>query len=437
VAFEPTINRPVLSDKANHGIAGEILDLVGPYTEADPAGVLATTIATFSCMIGTGRKVTGPIVQPINCWFILMGETGIGRKGTADNVVASFMHNVDDYFWENCRTPSLSTGEGLTYSVRDVKLSDNMGVGENFEMEEGLPNVDSIKQMLVTSTEFAGVMSKSQGGTLGPVLRDAWDGKNLAIHTKDAYHSTQPHITVLGHVTPTEFGAKLKSHDMAGGTYNRFLPMFVEMPHELPWPERPKTYDSLMATFTEELREAVEFGREEGTVEFGPEAKDFYISQVYPEYNDTRNDSETMKQFTTRRLPYVMRIAATYALMNKRDVISREDLEAAKAVVDYSIQSARFIEENINPVSEINVDPRYIQLSEDAELLKDALTQAGEAGLSKTQISQQVFKFRRKALEIKAIITAVGAEVKKTNPDMGRPREIVYLPSPKGEEVNA
>jgi hypothetical protein len=279
-------------------------------------------------------------------------------------------------------------------------------------------------------------MSKSQGGTLGPVLRDAWDGKNLAIHTKDAYHSTEPHITVLGHVTPTEFGAKLKSHDMAGGTYNRFLPIFVEMPHELPWPERPSDYEEKLKGITDRLRKAVLFGTLEGKVEFGAEAKGFYVSNIYPEYNDTRDDSETMKQFTTRRLPYVMRVASVYALMNSRDVISREDLEAAKAVVDYSIQSARFIEENISPVSEINVDPRYIQLSEDAELLKDALTQAGESGLSKTQISQQVFKFRRKALEIKAIITAVGAEVRKTNPDMGRPREIVYLPSPKGEEVN-
>lgn len=426
MAFKPTKDRPVLSDKAHHGIAGEILELVGPYTEADPAGILSTTIATFSCMIGTGRKVTGPITQPINCWFILMGETGIGRKGTADNVVASFMHDVDDYFWENCRTPSLSTGEGLTYSVRDAKLLDS-GVGDNYEMEEGLPNVESIKQMLVTSTEFAGVMSKSQGGTLGPVLRDAWDGKNLAIHTKDAYHSTNPHITVLGHVTPTEFGAKLKSHDMAGGTYNRFLPMFVEMPHELPWPERPSDYDKKLSGITDRLRTAVLFGTIEGEVAFGEDAKEFYIAHVYPEYNDTRDDSETMKQFTTRRLPYVMRIAATYALMNERDVISKEDLEAAKAVVDYSIESARYIEKNISPITVAK--GRESNLREEAELLKRSLELAGEAGLSRTEISVSVFNANRHRHEIDAMITIIGAKVRKTPLPKGRPRETVYLPT--------
>ncbi|MFB7420793.1 DUF3987 domain-containing protein [Streptomyces sp. NPDC056210] len=427
MAFEPTKDRPVLSDKVKHGIMGKILDTVSPYTEADPAGIVATTLATYSCMIGTGRKIKGPITQPINCWFILMGETGIGRKGTADNVVASYMSGIDSYFWENCRTPSLSSGEGLTYSVRDVKLSDNMGVGENYEMEEGLPNVESVKQMLVTSTEFAGVMSKSQGGTLGPVLRDAWDGKNLAIHTKDAYHSTEPHITVLGHVTPTEFGTKLKSHDMAGGTYNRFLPMFVEMPHELPWPERPDDYEEQLKDITDNLRNAFYFGTEEGTVTFGEEAKQFYVSVIYPEYNDTREDSETMKQFTTRRLPYVMRVAATYALMNNRDVISREDLEAAKSVVDYSIESARYIEGNIVTVKAPKGATK-VPFEEDIQLLKEALEQAGEEGLSRHHISYNVFGNRRIRHEVDAMLLKLEAKKRRVPLPTGRPREVVYLP---------
>ncbi|KPI24671.1 Protein of unknown function DUF3987 [Actinobacteria bacterium OV320] len=426
MAFEPTKDRPVLSRKAWHGIAGDILDLVTPHTEADPAGILATTLATYSCMIGTGRRVTGPITQPVNVWFILMGETGIGRKGTADNVTASFMAGVDEYFWANCRTPSLSTGEGLTYSVRDVKLSDNMGVGENLEMVDGLPEVESIKQMLVTSTEFAAVMSKSQGGTLGPVLRDAWDGKDLAIHTKDAYHSTNPHITVLGHVTPTEFGAKLKSHDMAGGTYNRFLPMFVEMPHELPWPERPSDYDERLSEITDRLRMALPFAQEEGVVTFTEDAKQFYISEIYPEYNDTQGDSETMKQFTTRRLPYVMRIAAVYALMNERQHIYKEDLEAAKAIVDYSIESARYIEKNITTIS--STPKSKITLEEDAELLTKALEQAGEDGLTRTHLTTKVFSYRRHRHEVDALITKVGAKVRKIPSAGGRPVERVYLP---------
>ncbi|WP_406379018.1 DUF3987 domain-containing protein [Streptomyces sp. NBC_00197] len=429
MAFKPTKDRPVLSRKAWHGIAGDILDLVSPHTEADPAGILSTTLATFSCMVGTGRKVTGPITQPVNVWFILMGETGIGRKGTADNVVASFMADVDEWFWSNCRTPSLSTGEGLTYSVRDVKIIDHidgMGVGDNHEMEEGLPNVESIKNMLVTSTEFAAVMSKSQGGTLGPVLRDAWDGKDLAIHTKDAYHSTNPHITVLGHVTPTEFGAKLKSHDMAGGTYNRFLPMFVEMPHELPWPERPSDYEDRLSEITDRLRMALPFAQEEGVVTFTEDAKQFYISEIYPEYNDTQGDSETMKQFTTRRLPYVMRIAAVYALMNEREHVYKEDLEAAKAVVDYSIESARYIEKNITTVS--GPSRAKVTLEEDADLLKRALEQAGEEGLTRTHLTQKVFSYRRHRHEVNALITKVGAKVRKTPVPSGRPREVVYLP---------
>jgi hypothetical protein len=36
------------------------------------------------------------------------------------------------------------------------------------------------------------------------------------------------HVAVIGHITPQEFRLRLAEADLAGGTYNRYLPLFVE-----------------------------------------------------------------------------------------------------------------------------------------------------------------------------------------------------------------
>ncbi|WP_010316633.1 DUF3987 domain-containing protein [Saccharopolyspora spinosa] len=42
------------------------------------------------------------------------------------------------------------------------------------------------------------------------------------------------HVGILAHITPKEFQAKLSASDMAGGTYNRFLPVLVAQTQFLP-----------------------------------------------------------------------------------------------------------------------------------------------------------------------------------------------------------
>ncbi|WP_367138554.1 MULTISPECIES: DUF3987 domain-containing protein [Streptomyces] len=426
-AIEGPKGRPHLDKKAWHGIAGEILEYVSPDTEADPAGILATILSTFSCMVGHDRIVHGPVKQRVNVWTILIGETGEGRKGTATDRALEVLHRVGDSFFKNNTTTSLSSGEGLIYSVRD-----GMDEEEIARREENGQKVDygvDDKRLLVMSTEFATIMQKTHGSTLGPVMRDAWDGKTLNIHSMDAEVATNPHITIMGHVTGQEFADRQKTAEMAGGTWNRFSPIFVHRPHEIPWPEDPDDWEQRLEDFAMRLRDAAhKAGRGDDPVVWSKEAQLMYRREIYREYANTSNDNEVMKQFTTRRLPNLVRVAGVYALMDGREVVSLEDLEAAKAFVDYSIASARFVlGEFMSGTSGRAVMKAEERDAQDKEILAKALQQAGEEGLTRTFIQQKTLKYRRKKDEISGFIADLGAVVVKRGSG-GRPTEFVVHP---------
>ncbi|MEU3599684.1 hypothetical protein ABZ714_13300 [Streptomyces sp. NPDC006798] len=424
---EGPAGRPWLDRAAHHGIAGEILDYVSSDVEADPAGILATMLSAFSCMVGHDRVARGPVKQHINVWHILIGETGDGRKGTAADRAMEVMRRVSSDFFKSNTTSSLSSGEGLIYSVRDGMDGDEIA-----RREENGQKVDygvEDKRLLVQSSEFATIMQKTQGSTLGPVLRDAWDGKSLNIHSMDAEVASNPHITVLGHVTPQEFADRQKSSEMAGGTWNRFLPIFVHKPHEIPWPEEPEGWDEELAEFADRLRTAAfKAGSQGAVVEFSREAQIFYRKEVYPQYADASGDSETMKQFTQRRLPHLVRVAGTYALMNGRSLVSLGDLKAAKAVVDYAIESARFVLASHTPGGRSAAQSAEAREARDKQIMHDALKAAGEEGVGKSVLQQEILGYRRKKAEIESFANDLGAVIVKLPSTGGRPSERVYHP---------
>ncbi|SHN24921.1 DUF3987 domain-containing protein [Streptomyces yunnanensis] len=433
--------RPWLGKDAWHGIAGEILEYVSPDTEGDPAGILATMLSSFSCLVGHDRIVRGSVKQRVNVWHILIGETGDGRKGTAADRALEVMERVNPRFFEKNTTSTLNSGEGLISSVRD-----GMDEEEIARREENGQRVDygvDDKRLLVMSTEFATIMQKTHGSTLGPVLRDAWDGKTLNNHSTDALVATKPHITVMGHVTGQEFSDRQKPSEMAGGTWNRFAPIFVHKPHDISWPVEPEDWDTKLDHFADRLREAAfKAGGNDSVVTFSKEAELHYRRNVYPEFKDSDDDSPVMKQFTQRRLAHLVRVAGVYALMNEREEVSIGDLKAAKAFVDYMIESARFVLETYPPSGSGSTAgggrdrSKNISLPEDTEMLGHALKEAGESGLNRTHITTKVMKFRRSAAEIDGMIEKLKAVQKKRhNPRGGRPLDVVYHPEFAPKEI--
>src|SRR5690606_38538667 len=118
----------------------------------------------------------------------------------------------------------LTSGEGLAqrFAINDDEDADDAGPSD--------------LRLLTFEPEWGGVMAKMkrEGNSLSQILRAAWEGGDLSTLTVTARVAPESHVGVLAHITPEEFRAKLSDADMAGGTYNRFLPLAVAWSKALP-----------------------------------------------------------------------------------------------------------------------------------------------------------------------------------------------------------
>jgi hypothetical protein len=199
--------------------------------------------------------------------------------------------------------------------------------------------------------------------------------------------------------------------DMAGGTYNRYLPLYVERSKLLPVPEAvpEKTVTALAGKLAYRISEAADLG----CIQLGGEATALWSAELYPEFTELDDDdNQAYSEFTRRAAPYCLRIAGLHAALDGRCLISKDDLAAAGALVRYSIASARYI------LGSLHRDPRM-------DCLTRAITEAGDAGLSRTQISELFNRNPPKAvldeLLTELLDTGRYEEIKAETGERGRP----------------
>ncbi|MDT9701671.1 hypothetical protein [Streptomyces sp. P17] len=217
----------MLSDNAYYGLPGRIVRELEPHTEADPAALLFTLYAGAGAMIGRGPHMrAGGVEHGARLWVLVVGKTAGGMKGTSAGEIRRLLvaAGAAGLFGTENFVNGLSSAEGLIHCVRD-------GVGRDPDekgFDEGVPD----KRLLVTESEFAAVLAqgKREGNTLLPMLRQAWDGGTLQTLTVNKRTATDPHIVVVGHITPTELRVKLSESERASGTANRFLPVLSKSP---------------------------------------------------------------------------------------------------------------------------------------------------------------------------------------------------------------
>src|SRR5262249_53159126 len=80
---------PILTSKAMHGIAGDIVKLATKDSEADPVAVLATTLTFAGAQFGRAQFVRAGDVKHHSCHFTgIVGRSSRARKGTSKAPVA-------------------------------------------------------------------------------------------------------------------------------------------------------------------------------------------------------------------------------------------------------------------------------------------------------------------------------------------------------------
>ncbi|HEV2343588.1 MAG TPA: DUF3987 domain-containing protein [Actinocrinis sp.] len=394
---------PVPDPVVYQGWLGETSLKLTETSEADPVAVLATLMAFFGVMAGRG-----PYAQisddrhPALLWPLILGHTGVGRKGTSLGVAARLVKAAMPEFASENITSGLSSGEGLVAAVAD----------EEDETSGG-------KARLVIETEYSVTMNRAgrEGNTLSGVLRQAWDGDDLSTLTKVSLHATAPHIGILAHITPGEFRLRVNGADMAGGTYNRFLPIYSERSKEIP--EGEGAPEDLVGNLALVLRELVKKARDVRKVPLTDAARAYWADVVYGALSGAQPTDGIVAQFTARATPYARRAAMLYALGDGAAEVDLKHLQAAYALIGYARNTAAFV------LDTGTGDPRL-------DKILVALDTAGAQGLTRSQVSD-LFSRKLNVPQLNDLLTraeALPGVTRTQRRGNGRPTDLWTLHTP-------
>ena len=427
---EPMLTAPAwpqaLESAAFHGLAGDVVGVIYPHTEADPAAVLSMFLAAFGNMAGASAHFMAEArPHPARVWPVLVGETAKGRKGSAWSSLRYVLERVDEDWLARCTTSGLSSGEGLIWAVRDqiVRRRKNKdGNLEEFVEDEGVAD----KRFLTIEEEFSAVLKVAarEGNTVSDLLRRAWDHGDLRTMTKNSpARATGAHVTVIGHITKPDLTRLLSETDALNGFGNRFLWLAVRRSKLLP--DGGALHAENLAPLTLRLRRALDCARKAALIERSEAARGLWHER-YPVL--TADRSGIFGALTNRAEAQVMRLALIYALLDCAPQIGVAHLQAALAVWDFCDRSTRFIFGE-------SLGDRV------ADRILDELRSAGSRGLTRNEL-REVFKRNLTAAKIEAALgllhrLKLAVWSKESHPGGGRPA-IVWRATPYAKNaINA
>lgn len=360
---------------------GHLVHQFEPTSEADPVAILASLLCFAGVHLGQAPHVrAGDDKHPLLVWPLIIGHTNTGKKGSSWSAARRLIADTDSQFVTANIKSGLTSGEGL---AQRFALDDDTDEDPDAEPRD--------LRLLAFENEWGGVMArmKREGNSLSHILRAAWEGGDLSTLTVNGRIAPESHIGILAHVSPDEFRAKLSDADMAGGTYNRFLPLAAAWSKALP--DSVGADPGLVCSLAAGPAERLDAGGRLGALDLAEDATGLW-RELYLEFNaDTHHPK--VAQFVSRALPYCKRIAGIHAALDGAPAIHAAHLHAAAALVRYSIDSARAL---------------FVDTTTPARLVT-WIAEAGPNGRTKRDITAGFFGGHRKAQEINALLEPLPA----------------------------
>jgi hypothetical protein len=347
-----------------YGVAGDVVRLIEPHTESDPAALLVQFLIGWGNLAGRGPYYqTENDRHHTNEYAVICGTTSKGRKGTSWGRIRGLLETVDEHWNANCMLYGLGSGEALI---------------------ESLGKED--KRRLVMESEFARLLAiiERDGMTISSTFRQCWDSGEAHITTRSAkeVHITGGHLSMIGHVTREEVLKRMSSTEIANGFGNRIVWVCARRSKSLPMGGGNINFGDI----PERLKAATDHARRAGNtlIRFDSEAEELWKS-VYDALSAGKPG--LFGSLVSRAEPHCLRLALTEALLNCTTTIKVEHLKAALAIWRFSEASTRFIWGE-GALGDENAD----------QILK-ALRDAGAAGLTRTGI-RDLFSRNQSAEEI-------------------------------------
>ncbi len=388
--------------EAFQGLAGEIVSMIEPHSEADPVALLSQFLVGFGNVIGRSAYFQVEADKHFtNLFAVLVGPTSKARKGSSLSQTKRFLRGADTNWADSCVLSGLASGEGLIWAVRDSTFSND---GEKL-LDVGVDD----KRLLAVESEIAQQLKlmARESNILSTVIRQAWDSGNLRTITKNnPAQATDAHVSIIGHITQQELRRYLNETELGNGFGNRFLWLCVKRSKMLP--EGGQLDDHDLLRVTQRLTSTIKWARQIEEVRRSAKARQLW-REVYPKLSE--GTAGLMGAVTSRGEAQVTRLALIYALLDRCSIIQSKHLNAALSLWDYAQASARFI------FGDSLGDPT-------ADEILQAL-RVNPSGLTRTDISN-LFGGHRKSADISralVVLAQSGLASCRPEPTGGRPDE--------------
>lgn len=326
------IREPEVNPKIFDNFFGRIAMKNDPFLEAHPVGVMASLMGFASAVIDAGpRIVTREGSMPLSYWPILCGVTG-GYKGRATHAALLVMEAALEGFQDSFVQEGFDSGLGvISYMAKRV----NKDTGRPYPL-------------VVIEEEMSKVIPLTRRDTrLNQALTKLFDGKSLTYATgKEELEVKRPHFAWIGHVQPRIFHQTRGSAASATGVWNRFMVLWVEKSKTLPMFQDVEGYDLAVEESAEELRRALSYARLCKGVRVPPHVAEVFEKHHRIKVEALKNQGEDIAEYAERVMAYFLRVSALYAIFDGRTTISERDMDSALALIEYSVDSLRFILSN-------------------------------------------------------------------------------------------
>ena len=301
-----------------HGLTGEVLDLTS--VRGSTVGNLIHHLTFFGAALGRYPHVEwrGKIFADLNC--ILVGTSGCG-KGESLGIINDLYTFPEQY--RDLLAPTKNTT--LTSGKRTIQMIN--AVLE--ECEDGETRFLSIDEECSSQ-----IVSASQwNNTLAQVLIKFIDGVEISETCNRRLITIPPlHFGSIGHITPMALLATLRHIAFFNGLGNRFLFMGIPTP-QLSVADGSYSEED-MAALRQKLIESLSEGGTRTRMWLDEDAGEVFLSLVRSLQSATC--SERIRALQQRMPAMCLKLALTLALVNREETITRQTMEEACAIIDYS-----------------------------------------------------------------------------------------------------
>jgi hypothetical protein len=389
---------PVFPEDALIGPLGDVVRALIPQTEAPPPFLWFDLLTTFGCCVGPAPYIYQGSRQPLRCFTLCVGPTGAGRKGTSRGLIADLFDEVDSGL---PIMAGISSGEGLIEAVADPWKN------KKGELTGGTTD----KRLLFIDEEFTRThtIAHRSGSAVGPMLRIAWDWRDLVNPKVEGRRATKPHVCAITHCTPEELSAIVGMVDVYNGFINRYCIVWGEREKKLSRAVAPTGL--ALAHATSGLRRAVDTARRINAMEWSESA-----GAMWDEiYEKDEGEEGYVGALLQRKLAYITRYAAILSAADGCRQIELSHIKSAWLTWSYVDASTRYVVGKYS-IGSSKAVAKGIEMAESRQTearvtrLFGKLAVAQDAGLSRSEISRGVFSGNVPTAELDGLLRALIVE---------------------------